>query len=108
MTDSTEEMDERRFVSSIEHRATPGREAGVVLTFLANRDFFVRFAENMFFWQIMFCQIVVGKLCVGKSHFGKLHFGKLLPTPFILGIFEKNNFIFCIQLTKSSQDVQNI
>ena len=30
MTDSTEETDEQRFASRSEHRATPGREAGVI------------------------------------------------------------------------------
>ena len=30
MTNSTEGKDEQRFASSSEHRATPGREAGVV------------------------------------------------------------------------------
>ena len=78
MTDSTEETDEWRFASGSEHLATPGQEAGIVPTFLANCDFFARFAKNMFFWQIMILQIVVGKLCVGK-----LHFGKLLPTRLI-------------------------
>ena len=61
MTDNTEETGERRFASGSKHR-----EAGVVLMFSANCYLFVRFAENMFFWQIVIWQIVIDILCVGK------------------------------------------
>ena len=38
-------MDERRFATEGSTERLSGREAGIVMTFLANRDFFVRFAK---------------------------------------------------------------
>ena len=82
-------MDEQRFATEGSTEQLSGREAGVVMTFSANCDFFVRFAEmilsadnsanrnlancrrhilcrQIVIWQITLWQIATYPICVFK------------------------------------------